>query len=261
MTRTLEREAGALLGFDIVDGPNGSTNQVTQALADHAEQDLLHMITRDPERTPNFILFANPDYFLTSGSATPLCSPQFNAASCFSEQSGFAWNHGDFQKDITHTWLGMVGPGVRAEGQLGEIFTDHADIRPTILSLAHLEDDYVHDGRVVFEILTDDALPDSLRAHRDTLSRLLQAYKQINAPLGELGRRTLTGISTRALEADEATYTALEEKIGDLTRQRNAIASQMIAIIEGAEFNGTPLDVQRAEQLIDQAQDLLGSLE
>jgi hypothetical protein len=30
VTRTLEREAGELLGFDIVDGPNGSTNQVTR---------------------------------------------------------------------------------------------------------------------------------------------------------------------------------------------------------------------------------------
>jgi hypothetical protein len=259
VTRTLEHEAAALVGFDPV---INADNRVTQALADPAELALLHMVTHDPNRTPNFVLFGNPDYFLEAfGDTTPLCTPKSDAKSCFVESRNFAWNHGDFQKDITHTWLGMVGPGVRAEGQLGEIFTDHADIRPTILSLAHLEDDYVHDGRVVFEILTDDALPDSLRAHRDTLSRLLQAYKQINAPLGELGRRTLTGISTRALEADEATYTALEEKIGDLTRQRNAIASQMIAIIEGAEFNGTPLDVQRAEQLIDQAQDLLGSLE
>jgi hypothetical protein len=31
-TRALEREAGFLLGLDIVDGPDGSTNQVTQAL-------------------------------------------------------------------------------------------------------------------------------------------------------------------------------------------------------------------------------------
>ena len=49
---------------------------MTQALADYAEQDLLHMITHDPKRTPDFILFANPDYFLTSASPTPLCAPQ-----------------------------------------------------------------------------------------------------------------------------------------------------------------------------------------
>jgi len=34
------------------------------------------MITADPNRTPNFILFANPDYFLTaSGKTTPTCTP------------------------------------------------------------------------------------------------------------------------------------------------------------------------------------------
>ncbi len=83
-TRKLEREAGALFGFDILDGPNGSTNRVTKALADYAEQDLLHMITADPNRTPNFILFANPDYFFTtSGTTPPPCTPKENAASCF----------------------------------------------------------------------------------------------------------------------------------------------------------------------------------
>jgi hypothetical protein len=81
-----------------------------------------------------------------------------------------------------------------------------------------------------------------------------------NAPRGELGRRTLTGISTRALKGDDATYVALEQRIGDLTQRRNAIASQMIAMIESAEFDGKPVDVQRAEQLIDQAEDLLAAV-
>jgi hypothetical protein len=40
----------------------------------------------------------------------------------------------------------------------------------------------------VFEIIKEDALPDSLSDHRETLSRLADAYKQINAPLGKLGR-------------------------------------------------------------------------
>jgi hypothetical protein len=254
VTRTLEREAGALLGFDIVDGPNGSTNQVTQALADHAEQDLLHMITHDPERTPNFILFANPDYFLTSGSATPLCSPQFNAASCFSEQSGFAWNHGDFQQEITKTWLGMVGPGVLKRGTFDEIFSDHTDIRPTTLSLVGLKDDYAHDGRVLFEALADHATPQALRTHRDTLSALADAYKKINAPLGELGLSTLTGISTQALNASDATYTLLEAQIEAITR-RNEIAGKMIEMLEDAAFNNRPLNEAAADRLIKQAFD------
>jgi hypothetical protein len=147
VTRKLEREAAALTGFDPI---TGGTNQIMRALADHAEQKLLHMITSDPQRTPNFILFANPDYFFLTSSKAPGCTA---IPSCFSQTRDHAWNHGDFQDEITHTWLGIVGPGVRKAGRVGDIFTDHTDIRPTILRLAHLKDDYAHDGRVVFEIL------------------------------------------------------------------------------------------------------------
>jgi hypothetical protein len=261
VTRTLEREADKLLGFDPVDGPNGGTNRVTRALADYAEQDLLHMITADPNRTPNFILFANPDYFLSaSGKTTPLCTPQQNAASCFVEETGFAWNHGDFQEQITHTWLGMVGPGVQPLGRFGEIFTDHTDIRPTILRLAGLKDDYVHDGRVLFEALDDEAVPDSLRDHRAILSALAEAYKQLNAPRGALGARTLTGISTTALKGDDATYASLEARLDAITKRRNQIAGKMIEMLEAAAFDHRSIDTSAAARLIDEAYDLLDSV-
>jgi hypothetical protein len=129
------------------------------------------------------------------------------------------------------------------------------------LALAHLKDDYAHDGRVVFEIPKGDALPDSLNDHAETLSRLAAAYKQINAPLGTLGRKTLTGISTRALTGDDATYAALEDKINDLTDSRNQIAGRMIAMLEDAAFNGKEIDNDEAEHLIDQAEKLLRSLD
>ncbi len=260
-TRKLEREAGALLGFDILDGPNGSTNRVTKALADYAEQDLLHMITADPNRTPNFILFANPDYFFTtSGTTPPPCTPKENAASCFVENSGFAWNHGVFQNQITHTWLGMVGPGVLSKGRFGVIFSDHTDIRPTVLSLVGLNDDYAHDGRVLFEALDDEAVPNSLRQHQDLLSALAEAYKQINAPRGALGARTLTGISTAALEGDDATYARLEERLDRITAQRNQIAGEMIEMLEAAAFDHRSIDRTAAARLIDEAYDLLDSV-
>jgi hypothetical protein len=219
------------------------------------------MITADPNRTPNFILFANPDYFLSATGATaPACTPQENAASCFQEESGFAWNHGDFQEDITKTWLSMVGPGVHRLGRFGEIFTDHTDTRPTILSLVKLKDDYAHDGRVLFEALGDHFVPSSLRAHRDTLSDLAEAYKQINAPLGTLGLSTLTGISTRALKGDDAIYASLEAQISAITAQRNKIAGRMIEMLEDAAFNGQPINQAEANQLIDQAYGLIDSV-
>jgi hypothetical protein len=267
VTRKLERDAGGLQGFDPIAGGN---NQIMAALADRAEQALLHMITSDPQRTPTFVMFSNPDYFLTD-SGTPAvgsaaCPAQMPPSTapipgCFLQTRNFAWNHGDFQSDITHTWLGIVGPGVRENGRVGELFTDHTDIRPTMLSLAHLKDDYAHDGRVVFEIIKEDVLPDSLGDHRETLSDLAEAYKQINAPLGKLGRKTLAGISTRALKGSDATYATLEGKIVDLTHRRNEIAGKMIAILEVAAFDNHPVDQNEARRLIEQARDLLESID
>lgn len=255
-TRKLEREASHLTGFDPI---KGHTNQITKALADHAEQALLHMITSDPNRTPNFILFADPDYFFLTSSSPQPCTA---VPSCFTQdRTGDAWNHGDFQDEITHTWLGLVGPGVRAKGQSGEIFSDHADIRPTIMSLAHLTDDYTHDGRVLFEVLLREALPDSLRDNQDLLSRLAGAYKQINAPVSKLGIKTLTGISTLALKSDDATYAALEKKIRNLIDWRNKIAEKMITVLENAAFHGKEIEKGEAEFLIDQAEELLESID
>ena len=260
LTRTLERQAATLKGFDPIIG--GDAN-VTQALADQAELDLLHMISHDPNRTPNFVLFGNPDYFMFGGATTPPCTPATDAASCFVQSRAFAWNHGDFQREIVRTWLGVVGPGVRKIGQTDQMFSDHTDIRPTILSLAKLKDDYAHDGRVLFEIVQDNALPVALRGHSDTLSDLAEAYKQINAPTGRLGIATLTGISTSAVASgdptNDGTYTALEGRIRDITARRNDIAGQMIAMLENAAFHDQKIDEKEAKRLIDRAQDLLES--
>ena len=62
------------------------------------------MVSGDPQRTPTFTAFADPDYFVFGGAATLLVA-------CVAVQPGFAWNHGDFSPDINETWLGMVGPG------------------------------------------------------------------------------------------------------------------------------------------------------
>ena len=56
--------------------------------------------------------------------------------------------HGGIQPEIAQTWLGIVGPGVKAGGIDDTTWTDHTDVRPTMLALLGLEDDYTHDGRV-----------------------------------------------------------------------------------------------------------------
>jgi hypothetical protein len=81
------------------------------------------------------------------------------------------------------------------------------------------------------------------------------------AQFGKLGLKTLTGISTLALKSDDATYVALENKITDLTKRRNEIAGKMIVVLENAAFYGKEIDTDEAEHLIDQAEDLLESID
>lgn len=256
-TRTLEHQSGALMGFDIVDGPNGSTNNVTEALADQTEQSLLHMVTADPNRTPNFILFANPDYFLSaSGHTTPLCTPTQNAATCFVEELGFAWNHGDFQTQITNTWLGIAGPHVQNLGATGAFFSDHTDIRPTLMTLTGLTDDYAHDGRSLIEVMTDDALPPALVGHRASFSRLAGAYKTVNAPLGAVGMKSLQD-ATAAIEGSDGAYLGFQAQLKAFTQERDAVALHMSQMMEASEFGGAPFNDIAAQVEVTLGQSLL----
>lgn len=253
ITRGLEHNIGNLMGFDPVVGGN---NKIMQRLADQTEQSFLHMVTNDPRRTPNFILFSNPDYFFTTSFPAPSSCSGTPLSTCFAETRNFAWNHGDFQEDIVHTWLGIVGPGVKNEGVNNKLFSDHTDIRPTILSLVGLKDDYAHDGRVLFDVLHDDALPRSLQEHQDTLRRLAKAYKDINAPVGPLGLASLQ-LATTGVTGNDAAYATVTAQIKDLTAKRNAIAGKMIDMLEDAAFAGHAIHEEEAEDLIDQADDLL----
>jgi len=140
-----------------------------------------------------------------------------------------------------------------------DFFTDHVDLRPTMLYLLGLKDDYQHDGRVILEMLDPDVLPSSLHAHSETLLRLGQVYKQINAPFGSLAQSTLT-VSTFAIQSNsdgDTVYNKLEAKIASWTSQRDALASQIKSILEGAEFSGLSINEQQAKQLISDSQTLL----
>jgi hypothetical protein len=253
VTRTLERAVGNLTA---VNPYTGNTDTLTKYLADPVEMKLLHMITADPARDPTFTMFADPNYFLFAGA--PNCS-----SPCISIGAGFAWNHGDVNPDINTTWLGMVGPGVRHLGVNGSIWSDHTDIRPTMLVLLGLKDDYDSDGRALFEVLFDWAMPQSLRDHRATLTTLAQLYKQINACVGELGLDTLR-ISTKALESNasgDSTYNNLENMLSNITSVRNNLAAQMADVLEDATFDNQSINVQKANELIQQANNLLDQVE
>src|SRR5207302_3947677 len=177
------------------------------------------------------------------------------------EQLGFAWNHGDVQSDITTTWLGMVGPGVDQTGVDSTTWSDHTDIRPTIMTLVGLKDDYGHDGRVLVEDLSGYAQPSAVKLSSSFVA-LSQMYKQLDACVGQFGLATM-GISTRALESNTSgdnTYTNLENKLVSFGSQRDALAAQMITLLENAEYNNQPFSDSQAQSLISQGQALLNQV-
>jgi sulfatase-like protein len=249
ITRDFERAVGNLTAHNPI---MNQTDTLTEFLADPVEMKLLHMITADPARTSTFTMFADPNYFLFANSSN--CGSH-----CVTEDPSFAWNHGDIQPEITTTWLGLVGPGVAKSEIDNTTWSDHADIRPTMMLLLGLRDDYTHDGVALVGNLTDYAVPEAIKQQKEMFFNLTANYKQLNAPLGQLALDRLK-ISTRALESgnsvNDENYANLENKVSNMTNQRDALAAEIIQILQDAEFSGKPIDPQQAQNLMGQAKDL-----
>jgi hypothetical protein len=240
--RALER---ATAGLTAVNPYTGNTDTLMQAMANRTEMQALHMnTTGDPLRNPTFAYFADPNYFLTDFPAST-CETCINPA--------FAWNHGDIQPEIANTWMGLVGPGVKHDGATSSIWSDHTDVQPTMLTLLGLQDDYVPDGRVLVESLDPNAVPQSLRAHRETLIRLAAVYKQLNAPFGSFGMDTLSASTKAVASTDEATYTNTDSALAQLVAKRDALAVQIRDALNAAAFGGRALDERQAQGWIQQA--------
>jgi hypothetical protein len=262
VTRTLEKDVNALT---VTNPITGNTDKLSALLADRAEMKLLHMVPPLlPDRVPTFTMFGNDDYFnFTSNAKSGKGTDCSHPPACVVEETGFAWNHGDFQKDITRTWFGMAGPGVKRLGRNDEVFSDHSDLRPTILALVGLKDVYVHDGRVLVEDLERHVLADSLEDSFSTYVALADAYKQINATKGSVGVNSLV-FANRAITSDDATYAKYLTTIGAITAERDALASQMITLLDGAAFANQPIRrndtvedlIEKARKLVDKVEDL-----
>jgi hypothetical protein len=251
VTRTFERDAASLTGVNPI---TGATDQLSDKLVDRVGMDALHMVTGDALRTPTFIDFLDPNYFGFTGAAN-CTSPCVTAPGSWSHAT-FAWNHGGYTPDIVRIWAGFVGPGVRSGGNDGT-WVDHTDLRPTILRLTGLQDDYALDGAVIAGILDTKAVPQTLRAHRATLGRLAGIYKQINAPLGRFGLDVIAISDAAVRSSDESRYAALESAIQSLAAERDAIAGDMRSLLEQATFGGGAIDEQQAKALIRRAEALL----
>jgi len=250
--RTLEHDVAGLTASNPYSG--NPSELITNYLADPTEEGILHMVNADPARTPTLAMFAKPDYFLSNGGTA--C-----AAACVTQNTGFAWNHGDYAAEIDTNWLGIAGPGVARLGLDGSppdkgpssagpgsgqvtvpqsgtkgTWIDEADIRPTLIYLTGLKDDYVHDGRVISEILTHTrAALGSPRAER-----LGACYKQLNSSVGEFGTDTLVA-ATKAIESassGDAVYTSTDQKLASLERARDRLAGTIKAELDATAFSG-----------------------
>ncbi len=196
----------------------GRTASQVRALV---ELDLLHMTTGDSKRTPTFVSFDNPDFWVGHGSTT--CTND-----CVSQQAGGdVWNHGDYYPQIDTTFLGLVGPGVQDKGVDNATWSSHADIQPTMVSLLGLHDDYTPDGRVLTEVLN--------RPTPSYITQLGTLYSQLDSPVGEFAASTLQA-STEALASDtpgDRFYTSTENKLVALGQARDALVKQIQQILDG----------------------------
>jgi hypothetical protein len=253
VTRTLAQDVGRLTATNPI---TGKTATLAAFFADRAELKLLHMVTASPARTPSFVLFGDADYYLRNSGRTTDCA---RLPACVQQNSQFAWNHGGIQPPVVASWLGLAGPGVRRLGVTHDVFSDHTDIRPTTMALLGLKDSYSHDGRVLVEFL-DDRVVAGVAPQRQSFVRLAQAYKQLNAPAGQLSRNTLT-LATRAIKGGDTSYADYLSKIERITEFRDALARDIKLQLAGPVFAGRPLNTQNAEVLSTRAGGLIDDVE
>jgi hypothetical protein len=254
LNREFERDVAQLTA---VNQYTGATDKLMVAMADQAEMKLLHMFTNgDPNRNASFTYFADANYFLADFNLPPGCG-----ATCINP--AFAWNHGDIQPEIANTWLGFVGPGIRTLGETADIWTDHTDVRPTMLVDLGLPTEYENDGRAILEILDGNAVPSSLNVRRGVLQQLGAALKQLDAPFGMLGQASLmvatAGITTGSAGSDAA-YAAMEAQLGGWLSQRDALANTILHRLDAAEFHGQAIGAGEAHDWIDQANALIAEV-
>jgi len=263
VVRQLEHDVAGLTASNPYSG--NANEPITNYLADPLEERILHIVNADPARTPTFSSFSRPDYFLSPGA--PNCT-----SACVKVDPGFAYNHGDYAPEINTTWLGMVGPGVANKGVDGlgpaqgpssagpnsgqgtipgsgttGTWADHTDIRPTMLYLVGLRDDFLSDGRV----LTEDLTNVGVNLAGSAMTRLGQSYKQLNASVGRFGTDTLIA-ATHGIESagfHDIGYTVMVRLLSSLATQRDALAAQIKTVLDQAEFAGRPISSGTAYSL------------
>jgi hypothetical protein len=244
--RQLERDTAAMTNTTSNPYVNYSgvpNEKIVKYQAGALEQRVLHMQTNDPLRTPTYSLFPMPDYFFATSGA----KVQFN--------NGFAYDHGYYSPNIDITWAAVSGPGVAVNGVDGPgpaggnesqdpnsthtvpeastqgTWIEEADLRPTLLHLVGLDDDYQTDGQVISQALT---------APSGTLGQVAELgalYRQVNSSVGAFATDTLIADS-KALASgsasNDSTYRTEQQALLDMANHRDQVAAQMKATLARA---------------------------
>jgi hypothetical protein len=245
--RQLERDTAAMTGNDPYSGVNGE--KITKYQAGALEQRVLHLQTADPLRTPTYTLFPKGDYFFsTSGPNVSI-------------NSSFAYDHGYYSPNIDITWVGIAGPGVAVRGVDGPqpaagnqahdpeatktvpgastvgTWVEETDIRPTMLYLLGLTDDYLSDGHVITQALS--SVPSALAATAD----LAKGYDQINSSVGQFATDTLIAdsmaLASGSASGDSA-YEAEQQTLRELADDRDSAASKIKQTLADAAAGTMP---------------------
>jgi hypothetical protein len=246
--RAFERSIGAYTYPDPYDVQPGSPmKNLAPYEVDQAGMNAVHMITQDPNRSPTFDVFAPGEDFVEFAGS-------FNSSDCGStanttcSNAGFPYVHGDFAPETDTTWAGFAGPGVANLGT-SNVWTDHTDLRTTVLALTGLQDDYTDAGRVITQILTPGAVSSELTTQ--TATDLGTLLKKLNAPVYMSSEGANDGFGPAIIAADttavksnapnDSTYTDVEGKIVNITAQRNTVVADIQARLSGAQ-NGMTID-------------------
>jgi hypothetical protein len=269
--RQLERDTAGMTSN--VTWGKDSTEKITKYQAGAVEQRVLHEQTSDPLRTPTYTLFPKGDYFF--GTSGPNVSKFAN----------FAYDHGYYSPNIDITWVGMAGPGVAARGVDGPqpdqgnqvkdpegnntvpdaskvgTWVEETDIRPTMLHLLGLTDDYLSDGHVITQALS--SVPGPLAATAD----LAKGYDQINSSVGEFATNTLIADSAALASgsaSDDSAYAAEQETLQQLAADRDNAAAKIKQTLADAAAGKMPSNgeiqsgLSHVKELLKRAQKLAG---
>jgi hypothetical protein len=254
VVRNLERAVGKIHNVNPYTKAN---QQIANYIADPVEEAILHMVNADPARTPTFALFAKPDYYLDTGPAN--CG-----GPCVTQDDSYAWDHGDYAAEINTNYVGFVGPGVKrlgldgnqpnqgpnsagpdsgqvtvAQTHLKGPWTDETDIRTTLLYLTGLRDRYVHDGRVITQILGHP----NAALSAPGVTALGACYKQVNASVGKFAAYTLIA-STKAVESNsrhDVVYRSVNHALSVLEVARDFLVNRVKVELSDAAFDNQPI--------------------